>query len=278
MVEPLPVETDCLSPDLFQQFRQRYPTGSLTSELVRVQEQTFVVQVRLNVADKTVVTALAADAVLEVAEDRARQRAFTLLGIDAAMAALPRVEKAVEPPPVPPAMPPTPRSKVPTAAPKAAAPTQPVAPAVTPPKAVLPSVEAPDEAADLASALAPEMPPEEVELTAPLDLLQDPAAPAAPMPAPQTAAAPAPKATMAAPITAPQVQISTQTVPLPAPIDLSDVIAQTDVELKRLAWSVGDGREYLVETYGKRSRHDLTDEELLAFLLHLEALPTPALS
>ena len=63
---------------------------------------------------------------------------------------------------------------------------------------------------------------------------------------------------------------------LPAPINLSDVIAQTDVELRRLNWSVTDGRDYLTHTYGKRSRHDLTDEELLAFLLHLEALPTPS--
>lgn len=79
---------------------------------------------------------------------------------------------------------------------------------------------------------------------------------------------------MAAPISAPQ-PITTDSVPMPAPIDLSDVIAQTDVELKRLMWSVVDGREYLEQTYNKRSRHDLTDEELLAFLLHLEALPTP---
>ena len=59
---------------------------------------------------------------------------------------------------------------------------------------------------------------------------------------------------------------------LPSPVNLSDVIAQTDVELRRLGWSVADGREYLESTYGKRSRHDLTDEELLAFLLHLESL------
>ena len=51
------------------------------------------------------------------------------------------------------------------------------------------------------------------------------------------------------------------------PIDLSDIIAQTDVELQRLRWDVHQGREFLEKTYGKRSRHDLTDEELLEFLL-----------
>jgi len=60
------------------------------------------------------------------------------------------------------------------------------------------------------------------------------------------------------------------------PVDLSDIIAQTDVELRRLGWGVNEGRTYLEQTYGKRSRHDLTDEELLAFLLHLESQPNPS--
>nr|WP_279308314.1 hypothetical protein [Nodosilinea sp. FACHB-131] len=56
----------------------------------------------------------------------------------------------------------------------------------------------------------------------------------------------------------------------PAAVDLSDIIAQTDVELQRLGWGVAQGREFLKKTYGKLSRHDLTDEELLEFLLFLE--------
>ncbi|PZO58039.1 MAG: hypothetical protein DCF15_05935 [Phormidesmis priestleyi] len=54
------------------------------------------------------------------------------------------------------------------------------------------------------------------------------------------------------------------------PVDLSDVMAQTSVELTRLGWTSEQGREYLERTYGKRSRHQLTDEELMSFLLHLE--------
>jgi len=60
-----------------------------------------------------------------------------------------------------------------------------------------------------------------------------------------------------------------------APIDLSDIIAQTDVELQRLGWGTHQGREFLERTYGKRSRHDLSDEELLEFLLYLETQPSP---
>ncbi|MEM8506125.1 MAG: hypothetical protein AAF716_23615 [Cyanobacteria bacterium P01_D01_bin.1] len=54
------------------------------------------------------------------------------------------------------------------------------------------------------------------------------------------------------------------------PVDLSDVIAQTDVELRRLGWTSVQGQEYLEKTYGKRSRRQLTDDELMSFLLYLE--------
>ena len=60
-----------------------------------------------------------------------------------------------------------------------------------------------------------------------------------------------------------------------SPVDLSDIIAQTDVELRRLGWTSTQGREYLEQTYGKRSRQQLSDEELLAFLLYLESQPSP---
>ena len=62
------------------------------------------------------------------------------------------------------------------------------------------------------------------------------------------------------------------------PIDLSDVIAKTDVEMERLGWTPHQGREYLIQTYGKRGRTLLTEEELLDFLQHLESIPTPELS
>lgn len=59
------------------------------------------------------------------------------------------------------------------------------------------------------------------------------------------------------------------------PLDFSDIIARSDVELKRLGWSSEQGRNYLLETYGKRSRQLLSDDELLEFLKYLEATPTP---
>ncbi|MDP5339621.1 MAG: hypothetical protein NWQ28_13740 [Nodularia sp. (in: cyanobacteria)] len=59
------------------------------------------------------------------------------------------------------------------------------------------------------------------------------------------------------------------------PVDLSDVIAKTDVELQRLGWTPEQGREHLIKTYGKRGRTLLTEEELHSFLQHLESQPDP---
>jgi len=60
-----------------------------------------------------------------------------------------------------------------------------------------------------------------------------------------------------------------------APIDFSEIISRSNVELKRLGWTSDQGRNYLLQTYGKRSRQLLSDEELLEFLVYLEAQPNP---
>lgn len=59
------------------------------------------------------------------------------------------------------------------------------------------------------------------------------------------------------------------------PIDLSQLIAETGVEIQRLDWTPQKAKEYLIETYGKKSRNLLTEEELLDFLRYLKYLPTP---
>ncbi|ARV62570.1 hypothetical protein BZZ01_31590 [Nostocales cyanobacterium HT-58-2] len=59
------------------------------------------------------------------------------------------------------------------------------------------------------------------------------------------------------------------------PVDQSDDIARIGVEMQRLGWTTEQGRDYLIKTYGKRSRHLLSDEELRDFLKYLESQPTP---
>ncbi|WP_299043947.1 hypothetical protein [uncultured Thermosynechococcus sp.] len=58
------------------------------------------------------------------------------------------------------------------------------------------------------------------------------------------------------------------------PVDLADEIAQTTAEMKRLGWTEAQGRACLLERYGKRSRQQLTDEELLDFLHFLRSQPS----
>ena len=59
------------------------------------------------------------------------------------------------------------------------------------------------------------------------------------------------------------------------PKDNSDDIAKIAVEMERLRWTIEQGRDYLFETYGKKSRHSLSDEDLRDFREYLESQPTP---
>jgi hypothetical protein len=52
-----------------------------------------------------------------------------------------------------------------------------------------------------------------------------------------------------------------------------DLIEQSDREMKRLGWTTEQGRAYLLQAYGKRSRLMLLDEELIEFLQYLKSLP-----
>ncbi|WP_448525507.1 hypothetical protein [Parathermosynechococcus lividus] len=63
--------------------------------------------------------------------------------------------------------------------------------------------------------------------------------------------------------------------PKQEPVDFADEIAQTTVEMKRLGWTEAQGRACLLERYGKRSRQQLSDEELLDFLHFLQRQPSP---
>lgn len=61
--------------------------------------------------------------------------------------------------------------------------------------------------------------------------------------------------------------------PPPEPEDLSDIIAQTDVQLRRIGWSAKEGREFLEQRFNKKSRHQLNEAELREFLRHLKQQP-----
>lgn len=55
-------------------------------------------------------------------------------------------------------------------------------------------------------------------------------------------------------------------------MEWSQIKNDIDLNMERLGWSKRQGREYLIKKYGKRSRLNLTDEELIEFWQHLKSL------
>ena len=58
-------------------------------------------------------------------------------------------------------------------------------------------------------------------------------------------------------------------------IDFGDIISETNTHMERLEWTVEQGQEYLVNTYGKHSRQLLRDKELLEFREYLKNKDVP---
>ena len=52
----------------------------------------------------------------------------------------------------------------------------------------------------------------------------------------------------------------------------SQIRDEIDSNMKRLGWSVRQGKEYLIKRYGKSSRLHLSDEELIEFWQYLKSL------
>lgn len=247
---------------LFIAFRQQYPQGSVVSDLVCVHDGLYLVRAAAMVENRTLATGLAAHSVLETAEDTACARALSHIGSPEIGYALPP-SLAVPPPE---SAQPAPQPKFP----------QSVAP--VPVSAAIETDEVESQVSEFqllgfhaVESTFPEPPDLEVSANG-----LGPTS--AQFPEPPSMATVATFEAEAAPATSPLEPdlLSLEGIPTPS-IDLSDIIAQTDVELQRLGWNVNQGREFLEKTYGKRSRHDLTDEELLEFLLFLETQPTPGI-
>ncbi|MEO0491741.1 MAG: hypothetical protein AAFZ49_19640 [Cyanobacteria bacterium J06659_2] len=219
---------------LFRQFRDRYPSGSLCANLLTIQDGVYVVRAVVTVETIALVSGMAAAANLEQAEDQAYHRALSALGLWDAD------NRQLE-----------------------------VAAAQSPDAPVVQSIQS--------TALSPAVSPDSTETAI------QPMSQTVPVASPEHKQVPlAPTPLDSFPAELPNPELLDPAIKAAAiaqlpdmsggPVDLSDIMAQTDVELRRLGWDVVQGRDYLEKTYGKRSRHELTDEELLSFLLYLETL------
>jgi hypothetical protein len=229
---------------MYAQFRTQYPTAGLTAELIQSQDSQFIVRAIVSVGETILATGFSAAPSIEQAEDQARARALLVLGIG-----LPAYNSSMHVVDSPSQeLPPSPQAQLNPAR----------QPALDQSDSrwdgALNWDGTPDEDYDF---LPPDNPHLEEESLSP------PKANGAGR-APVRAKVAAPRSARAG---------ATQKSPLPeqSPIDLSDIIAQTDIELKRLGWTHVQGRQFLETTYCKRSRQQLTDDELIAFLHYLKS-------
>ncbi|MGF1479866.1 MAG: hypothetical protein ACFB4I_10285 [Cyanophyceae cyanobacterium] len=283
---------------MLNQFRSRYPTGGLISDLVKIDREKYIVRTLIQNDGVTLATGLAAANTIEQAEDRSRARALEALSLSSVTdaTAVAKTETLGNPPHPPLELP---TSKVshngssdqhsgdylPTSQPQ---PSQ--------DKAYEPDLSPAEESSEDKRQnvnLAPELPESSIaEQNSRRD--RQPPLPSEPPFSQQPAEldTPADEATRGFSLEEPDLPLAEASPASSAhqwmttdadanqsnlsvmsgPIDFSDIIAKTNVEMKRLGWTSEQGRKYLLETYGKRSRQLLSDEELLDFLNYLESL------
>lgn len=260
---------------MLAQFQASYPVGSLISELLTIYQGKFVVRVSAQVEGVTRATGMAASDSLELAEDQARNRALMVLGMQPLAGAAQSVpstsqsaENQVQMQAVETAFKPSMKNQSPDATTSGLN-----------DNLAYPSFQASPEAESIP---APAVPANLKENSDAYNdsVLSNSVAPTSQFPEPDAVVE-----NFVTPLVRhsyslyenPEAvgQIDAEETAVSEPIDLSDAIARTSVELKRLTWSNQQGREYLVKTYGKRSRQELTDEEMLEFLHYLESQPSP---
>jgi len=269
---------------LLTQFRARYPIGSLISEFLTVHDGRFVVRALAQMGGVTIATGLAIAPDLEQAEDRAKVRALEALGLgsvqplemelpipnvpsflsdagssdSAALLASPAIS-ALEPTSLPPYLSLSAIDSSNAAPPDFSASDDiPTAEETSPARIVADlythiaegdlegnGVDTAEEPVDLSKIVTPAS-----------QLLGK-----TPRRKANSEESPAPLPSDSEPISA------------PASIDFSDVLMETDVELRRLGWDSKKGREHLKKTYSKRSRQELSETELYDFLEYLKTQP-----
>jgi hypothetical protein len=255
--------------NLFSQLQTRYPASSLICELVQIHKDSFVVRSLVQVGGVTLATSMAAAPTVELAEEQARLRVLKLLGIlsanvpeplkmpasyetQAQLLSSPLDNPALFPPPgrADRPLPPSPPVYSPFDAKDLGE--------LLPPKPLVPMVDALDRPFEPDETLPPAD-----------DFLPAPPEPEEFVPEPPSES-----------VSKPRKSASPEPMPVPEPIetsaiaDLSDPVAQIPLEMERIGWTVKRGREHLEQTYNKRSRAQLTDDELLDFLKFLKSHPS----
>ncbi|MEB3181408.1 MAG: hypothetical protein VKL59_20585 [Nostocaceae cyanobacterium] len=231
---------------MLAQFHKLYPTGSIISELLQIHEGKYLVRVEVHIEGVKRATGMAAAETLEIAEDRARDRAIALVLIAPTTS-----HQTQSPAPIYASASPTPDPR-------------------------------PDESTGLTNTLATPNFPSLHGADRPFSNFEPPQENWGKIPDSPTLKQPSssvihnnvkqflPRQGTPQEETSPVTHKSTA-----EPTNHSDTIAQIDVQMERLSWTTEQGRDYLKKTYSKRARSLLSDEELKDFLRYLESQPTP---
>ena len=241
---------------MLQKLRQRYPQVALISELVQIDHGKYIVRAIIEIEGKTVVTGLASADTVEIAEDRARERALLLLEAENTPD-LQLVEK-VSPNNI--SLP----SDLPKTVPSTKKSTK---------TAKVTEIPRPEAKIELELPQVQDIPPAKIEPELPQ--VQD-----IPLPEPEPLLLETETDNYSLLSELPEEASLTEEEPpapepvvvIPEEIDYSVLKTKIDVEMKRLAWTTEKGREYLISTYGKKSRLLLTNEELLEFYNYLSSI------
>lgn len=187
---------------MIQDFRERYPMGSLLTDLLRVEEGIYIVKAQVVVNNTVLGSGMAGSNTVEEAEDAALKRALHHAGFGRPTSSL-------------------------------------------------------SLGMDSAAARVPYLPTPE--------LANGHAQSSPASPAPESIGIPAKP-------TSPELPNLSE--PGAYGDDLSDIIAQTDVEMQRIGWGRKEGQEFLERRFQKKSRHQLNEAELREFLRYLKQQPS----
>ena len=294
---------------MLAQLRLQYPQSCLISELLEIKHGKYIVRALVQVEGVLIATGMGSGETVEIAEDHARERVLAILDLEASLSttaiapivpATPLVAAPVTPPQVENLL----AAPVMTAiAPPIIVVANPViqpvvtetpAPVVTeipaseiktPVDIIQPQPKIEEEI--IQEAVSPQeispQPPiptiektekvekvEKTEKIVSLHIVPD-TQPAETYPQPVVAGVPDLESSKFS-AEKEEKKAKSKTSPVAIP-DIKDVMAKTEIEIRRLGWTTQQGRNFLLQRYGKRARTLLSDEELLDFLSYLEDQP-----
>ncbi|HEY9695117.1 MAG TPA: hypothetical protein V6D15_23185 [Oculatellaceae cyanobacterium] len=268
---------------MLSQFRISYPKGCLISELLTIDHGKYVVRALVEVEGLTLATGLAAADTVENAEDQARARALAVLGI-LATAETGQEQTKLIPADLTATPTPTPTPQIPFIEEKLAQPAQ--SSEVT----TFPQVDSEDISTSKLNFSSNNTSHTGISVEQSNDLLNDdfsnidveastkentPLSTPTVLPLTNTDN---PTSSLSSGDDYPQVELvaDVSSTPLTSGvIDFSEMVARSNIELKRLGWTKQRGVDYLLAKYNKKIRSELTDKELKEFLNYLELQPTP---